>query len=156
MVPFSAKPIAAISIFTPQTKEAVKKTAAKLSYKQSKRVAEWSLGRKLKLKEIIALRLQRVLHFSKETNESKANTNAVLGFAFAVAGIIILWPLLIPGIILSRNALNREKQNPGTLTPTNLKLAKIGKVVSIVGLIILAIVAVIVAIVIASGGFGAL
>jgi hypothetical protein len=156
MLPLVAKPFAPLSIMTPQTNESLKKSASKYNFKQSKAILECTLGRKLKFKEKIALRLQPALLSAKGINEGKANTHAVLGFVFAVAGIIILWPLLIPAFILSKNALIREKENPGVLTPTNLTLAKIGKIASLVGLIILAIAAIIIAIVIANGGFGAL
>jgi hypothetical protein len=155
MMPIVAKPFAGASIITPQINEPVKKTTPKFSFKQSKAFAEWSLGRKLKLKEKIALRLQTSLHTSKAADEGKANTNAVLGFIFAVAGLF-LWPFFIPGLILSKKALNSEKENPGVLTSTNLTLAKIGKIASLVGLIIIAIAIIVIAIVIGSGGFAAL
>ena len=134
----------------------VKKTAKKLTYRQSKALLELSLGRKLRLKEKMALRIHSILPDYKSKYDDRANTNALLGFIFALCGLVLLWPLLIPGLILSNKALRSEKENPGSLSRSNKDLAKAGKIISLVGLIIIALAIIIIAIVIASGGFGGL
>lgn len=144
------------TVTAPATVAPVKATAKKLTYKQSKALLELALGRKLKLKEKMALRVQSVMPDYKSRYDDRANSNAVLGFIFAICGFVLLWPLLIPGLILSNKTLNIEKANPGSLSGSNKDLAKAGKIISIIGLAIIALAIILIAIIIAGGGFGGL
>lgn len=156
LAPLAGNAFTAYSSITPATVTPAKTQVKKLTYKQNKALLESALGRKLKLKEKMALRLQSVMPDYKSRYDDRANSNAVLGFIFALCGLIVLWPLLIPGLILSSNALRSEKINPGSLSRGNKDLAKAGKIISLVGLIIIALAIIILAIVIASVGFGGL
>jgi hypothetical protein len=156
VVPFAGNAFTAYSNITPATVTPAKTTVKKLTYKQNKALLETALGRKLKLREKMALRIQSVMPDYKSRYDDRANSNAVLGFIFALCGLIVLWPLLIPGLILSSNALRSEKINPGSLSRGNKDLAKAGKIISLIGLIIIALAIIILAIVIASVGFGGL
>jgi hypothetical protein len=156
IVPFAGNAFTACLNVVPHATTPVKTPVKKLSYKQTKSLLELSLGRKLKFKEKAALRIQSVLPDYKRADADKANSNALLGFIFALCGLVLLWPLLIPGLILSNNALRAEKLNPGSLTKGNKDLAKAGKIMSIIGLVIIALAIIIIAAVVASGGFAAL
>jgi hypothetical protein len=156
IVPFAGNAFTAYSNVVPHATTPVKTPVKKLSYKQTKSLLELSLGRKLKFKEKAALRIQSVLPDYKGVDAGKANSNALLGFIFAIGGLVLLWPLLIPGLILSNNALNAEKKNPGTLSDGNKGLAKAGRIMSIIGLAIIAVAIIIIVVLIASGGFAAL
>lgn len=93
------------------------------------------LGRKLTLKEKLGLLLARAKYkkgIPIDTIEAqKANSTAVWGFVLSILGYFF-FPLLIPGYILSNNALQKEKAKPGLLTDTNKTLAQIGKAFVIV------------------------
>jgi len=156
VLPNAAKPFTTVPGVMPFSTAPVKKVTKKLSYKQSKMLLESSLGRKLKLKEKAALRLQSVLPDVRIEDERKANNNAVLGFVFAIGGLILLMPLLIPGYILSNNALRMDREYPGILTDTNRSLAKAGKIISLVGIILVLALIILIVVLIASGGFAAL
>lgn len=134
----------------------IKAANKKSSYKQYKELLEFSLGRKLKFNEKIALRIQTLAPNFTPEESHRANNQALLGFIFSICGLLILWPLLIPGLIISNNALKSERNNSGILTDSNLSLAKAGKIISIVGLAIIALAVIIIAIVIAGSGFAGL
>jgi hypothetical protein len=96
-----------------------------------------SLGRKLSLKEKISWELLKTQFKQDGPPEAlirKANTHAVLGFAFSLAGLIIFPLFLIPGLLFSQSALRAEAVDPEILTRTNYRLAKAGKIISYIGL----------------------
>lgn len=98
-----------------------------------------SLGRKLSLKEKISWYLFKKQFKPEGPPEvliRRANSNAVFGFAFSLAGIILLpvffivSPLFfIPAILLSLSALRAERVDPGILRGGNYGLAMAGKMV---------------------------
>lgn len=101
------------------------------------------LGRKLTLKEKLGL-LFVIAKYKKgipvdEIEAKKANTNAILGFAFSMLGIFIFPLFAIPAYVLCDNMLRKEKKQPGLLSPTNKTLAQIGKITAIVTGIIVVI-----------------
>lgn len=93
------------------------------------------LGRKLTLKEKLGLLLARAKYkkgIPIDTIEAqKANSTAVWGFVLSILGYFF-FPLLIPGYILSNNALKKEKAQPGLLTSTNKTLAQISRIFPII------------------------
>lgn len=116
-----------------------------------------ALGRKLSLKEKVGWYLyKKHLHAEEPTEKAvkKANSNAVLGFVFSLASLLIpplafvfysqillLFSLLaIPALILSINALVAGRVNPGILTKSNRSLAKAGKIISYIILALIFIV----------------
>ena len=111
------------------------------------------LGRRLTLKEKLGLLFVRTKYkkgIPIDTLEAKnANKMATWGFIFSIFGYFF-FPFIIPGYILSNNALKKEKAKPGLLTETNKTLAQIGKVFAIVWAALL-IIALFVVIVILSG-----
>ncbi|MFN8264493.1 MAG: hypothetical protein U0T11_00340 [Chitinophagaceae bacterium] len=129
----------------------VSSKAAPLTYKAQKTVAEKMLGRKLSLKERMALRIQTAFPRYDKDLERKANNEALIGFIFSMAGLVLLWPLLIPGLIISSSALRKERIDPGILEKGNYGLAKAGKIIGIIGLAIIALAIIIIAAVISSG-----
>ena len=98
---------------------------------------QMSLGRKLSRKEKISwliLKKQFKQVGPPEALIRKANTNAVLGFVFSLAGILIFPLFLIPGLLFSQSALRADAVDPEILTRTNYRLAKAGKIISYIGL----------------------
>lgn len=130
--------------------ETVVKKKTKQSYKTLRKETEKLLGRKLKLSEKIGLWASSRISNDPydKTDEKKANTMAIVGFCFGVASILLLPLFSIPGFIISNNALNKEKNNPGVLEDTNKTLAKIGKILSIIGFVYLLVVIIIYALII--------
>jgi hypothetical protein len=143
----------AAGIITPslvsKTEALVKKSA--LSYKQVKKMLEQSLGRKLTFKEKMAARIHTTFPSIGDGEGRRANNQAVTGFIFSVCGVVLFWPLLIPGLIISRKALAAERENPGILQNGNYGLAKAGSIIAIVGIAIM-IVAIIVLVALLSNG----
>ncbi len=95
---------------------------------------EQMIGRKLSLKEKIAILINKKelkQQFKNGQLDERANKDAKLGFWLSIAGIFFLYAL-IPGYIFSQKALKKEKQNPGSLTPSNLRLAEVGKGICVV------------------------
>jgi hypothetical protein len=93
-------------------------------------------GRKMSFKEKVAwflFKKQIKKHHRKdETPDKKQNDNAFLGFVFSLVGLLVFPLFAIPGFILSKNAVDAEKETPGTLTKSNYSLAKAGKTLSII------------------------
>jgi uncharacterized protein YqhQ len=154
----SVNPVVSTTIVAPVTETLVKKKN-KSSYKILKNETEKLLGRKLKLREKIGLwATSRMANDPYDkTDEKRANTMAIVGFCFGVASLLLLPLFSIPGFIISNNALNKEKNNPGMLEDTNKTLAKIGKILSIIGFVYLLVVIIVYALVIflsfQGGGF---
>ncbi len=99
--------------------------------KKSNKEIEILIGRKLGLKEKIALKIYRnlpnqVKSSLPEDEVKRANNKAVWSFGLAIGSFFIFPLAAIAGVILGSQALNIEKRNPGTLTPTNKTLANIG------------------------------
>jgi len=97
------------------------------------------------------LRIQTAFPRYDKDLERKANNEALIGFIFSMAGLVLLWPLLIPGLIISSSALRKERIDPGILEKGNYGLAKAGKIIGIIGLAIIALAIIIIAAVISSG-----
>ena len=125
---------------SPQASIAIQQTAAtsgrsisELTVKDLRK----ALGRKLSLKEKISWHFYKK-HFKQdgppEVLIRRANTNAVLGFAFSLAGLIVFPLFLIPALILSLSALRAEKVDPGILTKGNYSLANAGKIISLIAI----------------------
>lgn len=133
------------------TNTVVSAKTAPLSYKAKKMSAEKMLGRKLSFKERMILRLQSALPRYDKELARKANNEALIGFIFSIAGLVLLWPLLIPGLIISSSALRKERIDPGILEKGNYGLAKAGKIIGIIGLAIIAVAIIIIAAVLSSG-----
>lgn len=154
ILPVSSKAFTATFFINPTVvakKETAKKTA--ISYRESKKILETSIGRKLSFKEKLALRFQTSVPGYDNENERRANSQAVTGFILSICGLVLLWPLLIPGFIISSNALAKERAEPGILKNGNYGLAKAGKIMGIVGLVIVVLAIVIIVALLASGGF---
>ncbi len=157
ILPSPSKAFTATSFINPtviEKKETAKK--AVLSYRESKKILETSIGRKLSFKEKLALRIQTSVPRYDNENERRANSQAVTGFILSICGLVLLWPLLIPGLIISNNALLKERVNPGILKNGNYGLAKAGKIIGIVGLAIIIVAIIIIAAILAGGGFAGL
>ena len=101
------------------------------------------LGRKLTLKEKLGLLLVRAKYKKgipvDAAEAQRANTNAILGFAFSILGIFIFPLFAIPAYVLCDNMLRKENKQPGLLSSTNKTLAQIGKITAIVTGIIIVI-----------------
>ncbi len=153
ILPFTSKGFTSsiVSSIEIVKKETGKKAA--LSYRESKKILETSFGRKLSFKEKLALRIQTNIPRYETENERRANSQAVTGFILSICGLVLLWPLLIPGFIISNNALAKEQAEPGILKNGNYGLAKAGKIMGIVGLVIVVLAIVIIVALLASGGF---
>jgi len=108
----------------------------KNSFKQQVKEIEKLTGRKLTLKQKLALRIQRLYGPYDKDLQRKANTRAQTGFILTIIGFVFLWPLIIPGLILSNSALLKETVEPGILTVQNRGLAKAGRILGLIGLII--------------------
>lgn len=123
----------------PSATETVVKKKTKQSYKTLRKETEKLLGRKLKLSERIGLWASS--HMPNDpydkTGDKKAENQAIIGFGFGIASIVLFSLFAIPGFILSSGALAKEKNNPGTLDSTNKVLARLGQIFSIVGFAIL-------------------
>lgn len=125
---------------SPQASMAVQQTVATSGYTFSEftlRDFQKSLGRKLSFKEKVSWYLFKKQFKPEGPPEvliRKANTNAVLGFAFSLAGIIIFPLFLIPALILSLSALRAEQVDPGILRGANYGLAMAGKIISYIGI----------------------
>jgi hypothetical protein len=134
----SLTPAVSTTIVAPVTETLVKKKN-KSSYKILKNETEKLLGRKLKLREKIGLwATSRMANDPYDkTGDKRAENQAIFGFAFGTASIVLFSLFSIPGFILSTGALAKEKNNPGTLDSTNKLLARLGQIFSIVGFIIL-------------------
>lgn len=111
-------------------------TPAKNSFKLQVKEIEKITGRKLTLKQKLALRIQRLYGPYDKDLQRKANNQAQTGFILSIIGFVFLWPLIIPGLILSNSALLKEKVEPGILTVQNRGLAKAGRILGLIGLII--------------------
>ncbi len=109
----------------------------KNSFQQQVRELEKLTGRKLTLKERIALRIQRFAGPYDKDLQRKANNQAQTGFILSILGFVLLWPLLIPGLIISNSALQKEKVEPGILTMQNRGLAKAGRILGLIGLVLI-------------------
>lgn len=125
---------AAIAVASEKITEQV--TPAKISFKLRVKEIEKLTGRKLTLKEKIALRIQKLVGPYDKDLQRKANSQAQTGFILSILGFVLLWPLLIPGLIISNSALQKEKVEPGILTMQNRGLAKVGRILGLIGLII--------------------
>jgi len=95
-----------------------------------------ALGRKLSLKEKIGWYLYKKQFNPEEPTEAakrKANSNAGLGFALSLVGILAFPLFTIPGLIYSKKALVADKVDPGILTARNYNLATAGKIIGHIG-----------------------
>jgi hypothetical protein len=117
-------------------------TAADLSVGQVQQM----LGRKLSWKEKIQWRIASKIsrHLPADVDEAtikKQKTNATLGLIFSSLGLLVFPLLVIPGIILSNNALAFEKANRGALGNSK-GVAQAGKIIGwvTVGLVALAVI----------------
>lgn len=136
--------------FTSASHQIISNKGPKQSFHSLKNEMEIKLGRQLSFKEKAALRIHTLIHpFSREL-ERKANNQATTGFVLSLLGFVTLWPLLIPGLIISNSALTKERINPGILTSRNYKLAKAGRTLAVIGLFITVIGLIII---ISNGGF---
>lgn len=89
---------------------------------------EKGIGRKLRWTEKIAIKAyQKLPEKTKEQMlaDKRVNNQAVLAFIFFSASVLIFPLLLFASIPLSASALQSHKQNKGTLSNTNYKLAKV-------------------------------
>lgn len=97
-----------------------------------------TLGRKLTLEEKISWLLfkKRLVHIEPSDKEKqRANSNAIWGFVLGILGLVGFYFLAaIPGLILSSQALNAEKTDPGILNGGNRGLAKAGQIMSWIGI----------------------
>ncbi|MBX9782915.1 MAG: DUF4190 domain-containing protein [Chitinophagaceae bacterium] len=132
-------------IARPETKK------TKLTYKETKKLLESKLNRKLSFKEKLALRLQKTFPKYDIELERRANNQAVTGFVLSVCGLVLLWPLVIPGLIISNSALRKERMDPGILDSANYGLAKAGSIIGYVGLALAAILIAIIAVTLSTG-----
>lgn len=108
---------------------------------------EMLAGRKLTLKEKIGYFVARSKFKKKspvEPNAREANSNAVLGFVFALSALFILPLFAIPALIFAGKALRHERESPGLLTRGNKSLARAAQVISYVSLVFLLIALIIV------------
>jgi hypothetical protein len=104
------------------------------------------LGRKLKLKEKIALSIyQKQLKnadVAKGDIEKKASANAILAFVLSILGITtcFLFPVLflveIPALIIGNGVLRTAKKNPDLVSKSTKSLAKAASIISLVSLIL--------------------
>ncbi len=137
--------LVAVLFFSPIAKASfappLKDTAARTGYYNGYfyippvKTIENYLGRRLTLREKITLYLyERKLkrHDAEQDKQTRhANSDALLGLIFSIAGILFAY-FLIPGFILSKRALTLEKRRPGILTKRSLSEAKTGRTVSMV------------------------
>ncbi len=142
---YAASPVHVPAVIKTETK------AKKPSYQQLKKSLEQSLGRKLKFKERVALRMQSLLPDFDPALQKRANNQALTGFILSCAGLVLFAPLLIPGLIISNSALAKERMNPGILENGNYGLAKAGSIIGYVGLAILLILIFIIVLVLSGG-----
>ncbi len=107
---------------------------------------ESKIGRKLKLKEKVALKfLKRKLKkeikkkSAQANEETKTENLAIAGFVLGLLSLFLL-PIIgsILAIIFSSKALKRMKQNPETSSMRGL--AKAGLIIGIVGLVLVSII----------------
>ncbi|MBP6687823.1 MAG: DUF4190 domain-containing protein [Lacibacter sp.] len=89
-----------------------------------------------------------------ETDQKKANNHALLGFIFGVCSLVIFPLFAIPGFILSKNAMNKEKLSPGILEDGNKGLAKAGFILSIIGFASLLVFVIYIIVLLGGYGFG--
>ncbi len=143
---------ATISIIEPVKTETV---AATVKNKKNNRVikpeAEKIPGRKLKPKEKLIRRLQKLFPDFSPEMQRKANNQAITGFVMSIVGLFVFSPLLIASLILSSAAIRKERENPGILQKSNYRLARAGKIISIIGLVIFVLTIFLVVIILTAG-----
>lgn len=122
-----------------------------LSYRETKKLLESKLHRKLNFKEKLALRFQKTFPKYDYEMQRRANSQALTGFILSVCGLVVIWPLIIPGLIISNSALRKERMNPGILENGNYGLAKAGSIIGYVGIALLVVVIAIVALTLSTG-----
>jgi hypothetical protein len=91
------------------------------------------------LKEKIRSSLFNKFHTPDELEKRRANKLAKIGVALSVAGMFLLPPLSIAGIILSIIALRKEKKHPGILSKKNKDHAIAGVIYGFLGILLLAV-----------------
>lgn len=89
---------------------------------------EKGIGRKLRWSERVALKTYQKLPEKTQEQllaDKRVNNQAVLAFIFFGVAVLVFPLLLFASLPISASALQRHKQNKGTLTPTNYTLAKV-------------------------------
>ncbi|HMO31942.1 MAG TPA: DUF4190 domain-containing protein [Lacibacter sp.] len=115
--------------------QAEKNTKKTTAFRQHKAAWEKQLGRKLRWSERVGLRVLLLAGEPDPELQKKANSNAVLGFAFGLGSLLLLPFFAIPGLIFSNKALRAERATPGILEGDKKGLAKAGKILSIIGIV---------------------
>lgn len=90
------------------------------------------------LKEKIRRYIFSKFHTPDELQKRRANKLAKIGIALSVAGMFLLPPLSIAGIILSITALRKEKKYPGILSKKNKDHAVAGVIYGVIGILLFA------------------